>query len=99
MRQFARRTAASHRHLKSSLCGEIVPTVAGGDQPSGFIVRLMHRSFGTVEFLAAAGNFSLANLTPNRWEAWRFPTRASALAAVRLALGFGIKSYNYPARS
>jgi len=64
-------------------------------RPIGFIVRLRHRSFGTVEFLAAAGNVALADLTPNRWAAWQFPTRGSALIAIRQALGLAIKSYTF----
>src|SRR5690349_13905874 len=38
---------------------------------------------------------SPGELTPHRWEAWRFPSPTTGPSPVRLALGFAIKIYNY----
>jgi hypothetical protein len=66
-----------------------------------FIVRFKHRSRPGPHYLASF-DFSVAEISPHRSEAWRFPSHENALRAARLALGFTIISYAYeiiPARS
>ena len=65
------------------------------DQKSqpGFVVRLKHRKRGTHEYLAGDGNFSFADLTPLRREAWTFPNPARASTATLVALGMRVRDF------